>query len=466
MRNTFLPFSPPLIGDEEIAEVLDTLRSDWITTGPKVKRFEQEFAEFIGAPAALAVSSATDAMQVALAALGIGPGDEVITTTMTFCSTVHVIEHVGARPVLVDVLPDTLTLDPARVAEALTPRTRAFLPVHLYGHPCEMDALLELAQQHHLAIVEDAAHALPARYKGRLIGASLSDQHPAANNQLPVTSNQQPASSNQLPATSSQLPATSNQLPASSNQLPATSNQPPATSIQQPVSSNQHPATSLQPPASSIQQSATCFSFYATKNLTTAEGGMVTGEADLIDRARIWSLHGMSRDAWKRYGTVGSWYYEVVLPGFKCNMTDIQAALGLQQLHKLPQFQQRRREIVRQYQAAFAAMPELQTPTERPEAESAWHIYALRLNLEQLRIDRAQFIQELTARNIGTSVHFIPNHLQPYYRDKYGYRAEDFPVAYREYQRLISLPLNLRLSDADVEDVIEAVKDIVEVFKR
>ena len=396
MRNTFLPFSPPLIGEEEIAEVLDTLRSDWITTGPKVKRFEQEFAEFVGAPAALAVSSATDAMQVALAALGIGPGDEVITTTMTFCSTVHVIEHLGARPVLVDVLPDTLTLDPARVAEALTPRTRALLPVHLYGHPCEMEALLELAQQHHLAIVEDAAHALPARYKGRLIGAAL---------------------------TASDLAPRNSQL-------------------------------------------ATCFSFYATKNLTTAEGGMVTGEADLIDRAHIWSLHGMSRDAWKRYSASGSWYYEVVLPGFKCNMTDIQAALGLQQLHKLPQFQQRRREIVRQYQAAFAVMPELQTPTERPEAESAWHIYALRLNLEQLRIDRAQFIQELTARNIGTSVHFIPNHLQPYYRDKYGYQPEDFPVAYREYQRLISLPLNLRLSDADVEDVIEAVKDIVATYRR
>ncbi|HXK43346.1 MAG TPA: DegT/DnrJ/EryC1/StrS aminotransferase family protein, partial [Anaerolineae bacterium] len=272
MRNTFLPFSPPLIGEEEIAEVLDTLRSDWLTTGPKVKRFEQEFAEFVGAPAALAVSSATDAMQVALAALGIGPGDEVITTTMTFCSTVHVIEHVGARPVLVDVLPDTLTLDPARVAEALTPRTRALLPVHLYGHPCEMDALLELAQQHHLAIVEDAAHALPARYKGRLIGAAL---------------------------TASDLATCNSQLTTHNSQL------------------------------------ATCFSFYATKNLTTAEGGMVTGEADLIDRARIWSLHGMSRDAWKRYGTVGSWYYEVVLPGFKCNMTDIQAALGLQQLHKL-----------------------------------------------------------------------------------------------------------------------------------
>lgn len=386
MRDTFLSFSPPLIGEEEIAEVLDTLRSDWITTGPKVKRFEAEFAEFIGAPAALAVSSATDAMQVALAALNIGPGDEVITTTMTFCSTIHVIEHLGAKPVLVDVEPDTLTLDPIRVSEAITPRTRALLPVHLYGHPCEMDALLETARQHQLSVVEDAAHALPTRYKGRVIGASVADS----------------------------------------------------------------------------QQLATCFSFYATKNLTTAEGGMITGEPDLIDRARVWSLHGMSRDAWKRYSASGSWYYEVILPGFKCNMTDIQAALGLQQLRKLPQFQERRREIVRRYQAAFSNVPELQIPVQRQEAESAWHIYALRLNLDRLRVDRAQFIQELTARNIGTSVHFIPNHLQPYYRDRYGYRPEDFPVAYREYQRLISLPLNLRLSDADVNDVIEAVLEVVQ----
>lgn len=389
MRDTFLPFSPPLIGEEEIAEVIDTLRSDWITTGPKVKRFEAEFANFIGAPAALAVSSATDAMQVALAALGIGPGDEVITTTMTFCSTIHVIEHLGAKPVLVDVEPDTLTINPARVAEAITPRTRALLPVHLYGHPCEMDALLELAHQHNLAVVEDAAHALPTRYKGRLIGAPFKS---------PFTIRHSPL---------------------------------------------------------------TCFSFYATKNLTTAEGGMVTGEPDLIDRARIWSLHGMSRDAWKRYSASGSWYYEVILPGFKCNMTDIQAALGLHQLHKLPKFQERRREIVQRYNAAFANVPALQIPTERPEAESAWHIYALRLNLEHLRIDRAQFIQELTARNIGTSVHFIPNHLQPYYRDKYGYQPEDFPVAYSEYQRLVSLPLNLRMSDQDIEDVIAAVLDVV-----
>jgi dTDP-4-amino-4,6-dideoxygalactose transaminase len=385
MRNTFLPFSPPLIGDEEIAEVIDTLRTDWITTGPKTRQFEQDFASFIGAPAALAVSSATDAMLVGLAALGIGPGDEVITTTMTFCSTVHVIEHLGARPVLVDVQPDTLDIDPDHVARAVTARTRAVMPVHLYGHPCEMDALLDIAARHNLHILEDAAHALPARYKGRLIGTLGT---------------------------------------------------------------------------------LTAFSFYATKNLTTAEGGMLTGNPALIEQARIWSLHGMSRDAYKRYSAEGSWYYEVILPGFKCNMTDIQAALGLQQLRKLPGFQQRRREIVQRYHQALSACEALQIPVERSGVESAWHLYALRLNLDQLTIDRARFIEELKARNIGTSVHFIPNHLQPYYRDKYDFKPDDFPVAYSNYKRLISLPLNLRMSDRDVDDVIEAVLDVVTHFRR
>jgi dTDP-4-amino-4,6-dideoxygalactose transaminase len=392
MRTTFLPFSPPLLGEEEIAEVLDTIRSDWITTGPKVKRFEQEFAAFAGAPAALAVSSATDAMLVGLAALGIGPNDEVITTAMTFCSTVHVIEHLGARPILVDVEPDTLNIAPDRVAAAITPRTRAIMPVHLYGHPCEMDRLLDLAERDGLHVLEDAAHSLPARYRGRMIG-SPRGRSPAMGSEL------------------------------------------------------------------------TAFSFYATKNLTTAEGGMLTGTAEVIDRARLWSLHGMSRDAYKRYSAEGSWYYEVVLPGFKCNMTDIQAALGLQQLKKLPGFQVRRREIVARYHRAFAPVEALQTPVERPEVESAWHIYALRLHLDRLAIDRARFIEELKARNIGSSVHFIPIHLHPYYRDKYGYRPSDFPVAHREYQRLVSLPLNLRMSDADVQDVIDAVLDIVETYK-
>jgi len=385
MRQTFLPYSPPLIGEEEIAEVIDTLRSGWITTGPKTKQFEREFADFIGAPAALAVSSATDAMLVGLAALGIGPGDQVITTPMTFCSTVHVIEHLGAQPVLVDVEPDTLNIDPEQVTCAVTPRTRAIMPVHLYGHPCEMDALLDIAARHSLHVVEDAAHALPARYKGRMVGTLGT---------------------------------------------------------------------------------LTAFSFYATKNLTTAEGGMLTGAPDLIEQARMWSLHGMSRDAYKRYSAEGSWYYEVILPGFKCNMTDIQAAIGLHQLRKLPQFQARRRKIVRRYNEAFSRFEELRTPVERPQVEHAWHLYALRLNVERLTIDRAQFVQELGARNIGSSVHFIPIHLHPYYRDKYEYRPQDFPVAYHSYQTLVSLPLNLQMNDQDVDDVITAVSDIVKTYHR
>ncbi len=395
MRNTFLPFSPPLIGEEEIMEVVDTLRSDWITTGPKVKRFEQEFATAVKAPAALAVSSCTAALHVALATLGVGPGDAVITTPMTFCSTVHVIEQVGARPILVDVDPQTLNLDPLRVRDALAqlrksestiPRVKAIIPVHLYGHPCDTDALLEIASEYGCAIIEDAAHALPAAYKGRPVGSLKADCG------VPVL---------------------------------------------------------------------TCFSFYATKNMTTAEGGMLTGKPELLQDARVWSLHGMSRDAWKRYGREGSWQYEVVRPGFKYNMTDIQAALGLHQLRKLPAFHSRRREIASRYNQAFRALGELETPTEHAWASHAWHLYVLRLNPEQLVISRDRFIAELQARNIGTSVHFIPIHVHSYYREKYGYSPQDFPVAYSAYRRMISLPCSPRMQEQDVEDVIEAVTELV-----
>lgn len=384
-RETFLPFSPPSISEEEIAAVVETLRSDWITTGPKTKQFEQLFAEYIGAPAALALNSCTGGLHIALAALGIGAGDEVITTPITFACSANVIEHVGGTPVLADVDPETLTLDPQRVAEKITPRTKAIMPVHFAGHPAEMAALLALAEQHQLYVIEDAAHALPATYAGRMIG-TLGD--------------------------------------------------------------------------------FTAFSFYATKNLTTAEGGMLTGTPQRIAEARLWSLHGMNRDAWKRYSAEGSWYYEVVLPGFKYNMTDIQAAIGMVQLNRLAHFQARRREVVAQYQAAFGALEALQTPVERPNVEHAWHLYTLRLNFEQLRLTRAQFIEELKARNIATSVHFIPIHLHPYYRDRYGWKPEDFPIAYREYQRLVSLPLHPRLSDGDIADVINAVYDVVARFRR
>lgn len=383
-RDTFLPFSPPDISEQEIEAVVDTLRSSWITTGPKTQDFESKFSNFVESPAGLALNSCTAGLHLALATLNIGPGDEVITTPMTFCSSVNVIEHVGARPILVDVSPDTLTIDPDQVAAAITPHTKAILPVHYAGHPCEMDALQKLAQENGLAIIEDAAHALPAKYKGKMIGGL---------------------------------------------------------------------------------DNLTAFSFYATKNLTTAEGGMLTGDPDLLTRARMLSLHGMSRDAWNRYSANGSWYYEVVSPGFKYNMTDIQAALGLVQLQRLSEMQSHRRHVVKQYINAFDSMPELQVPIERPEVEHAWHLYVLRLNLDRLSIDRGQFIVELKERNIGSSVHFIPVHLHPYYADKYGWKSEAFPIAYREYQRVVSLPLNSSLTYTDIESVIAAVQDIVETFR-
>lgn len=393
MRDKFLPFSPPMIGEEEINEVVDTLRSGWITTGPKVKRFEEDFARFVHAPDALAVSSGTAALHLSLLALGIGPGDAVITTPLTFCSGVHVIEHVGATPILSDVEPDTLNLNPdglryhiERTEKDLGLHVRAIMPVHLYGHPCDRDAILKIAAEYHLAVIEDAAHSLPATYKSHPIGSlSVSDSVPVL----------------------------------------------------------------------------TCFSFYATKNLTTAEGGMLTGHRGLLEEARRWSLHGMSRDAWKRYGADGSWFYDVVCPGFKCNMTDIQACLGLHQLKKLPGLHAKRRAIARKYQAAFQGCKELAIPVERDDVQHAWHLYVLRLNLERHRLSRDQFLREMRDRNIGCSVHFIPIHLHSYYREKYRYKPDQFPIALREYQRMLSLPLFPSMNEEDVQDVIGAVIDIL-----
>jgi len=386
MRDTFLSFSSPVLGPEEREDVDAVLRSQWITTGPQVRRFEREFADWVGAPHALALASCTAGLHVALKVLDVGPGDEVITTPMTFCATANVVEQVGARPVLVDIDPVTLQIDPAGVEAAVTSATRVLMPVHYTGHPCDMDALCDLARDRGLRVVEDAAHALPARVGDRMVG-SIGD--------------------------------------------------------------------------------LTAFSFYATKNLTTGEGGMLTGaDPELLERARAWSLHGMSRDAWKRYEQGGGWRYEVLFPGFKYNMTDLQAALGLQQMARMEPFQRRRLEIVRRYQEAFGASDSLQTPETGPGVEHAWHLYVLRIVPETLTIGRDRFIDELTARNIGTSVHFIPVHLHPYYRDKYGWRPEDFPVANDAFERMLSLPLHPGLTDQDVEDVIEAVLDVVRVHRR
>ncbi len=374
MRDKPLPFSPPCLDEDEIAEVVDCLRSGWITTGPKCRAFEQALAARLDSPAALAVNSCTAALHTALAVLGAGPGDEVITSALTFCSTVSVIEHVGAAPVLVDVEPDTLNLDPGAVAAAVTPRTRVILPVHYGGHPCEMDAIWSIARRHGLTVLEDAAHALPARYKGRWIG---SGDNPVA------------------------------------------------------------------------------FSFYATKNLTTGEGGMLTGTPDLIERARVASLHGMSRDAWKRYDRGGSWFYEVVMPGFKYNLPDVLAAIGLAQLRKLDRMQARRREVADAYAAAFADLP-LRLPVERDGCESSWHLYPVRL-LDEAPVGRDEFVRRLTAANIGSSVHFIPIHYHPYYRQKYGWREGLFPVAEEAYRRIVSLPLHGGLDADALDEIVRAV---------
>jgi len=379
-RDTFLPFSPPSIGPEEIDEVVAALRSDWITTGPRTKEFERAFGEYVGAPGgtSLMLNSCTAGLHVALVALGVGPGDEVIVPTLTFAATANVVEHVGARPVLVDVLPDTLCIDPAAVEAAVTPRTKAIIPVHYAGQAADLDPIFAVAEKHGLHVVEDAAHAVPTTYRGRMVGS---------------------------------------------------------------------------------RESFASFSFYATKNLTTAEGGALTGSPELLEKARVIGLHGMSADGWKRFDKSGSWQYDIVMPGFKYNMTDLQAALGLRQLEKLRGFHARRREVVRRYQEAFGDDERFQVPVEAPYGESAWHLYVLRLN-RLPGLERDAFVDELKRRNIGFSVHYRPLHMMSYYRDKYGYRPEDFPVAKDAFERMFSLPLHPRLTDEDVEDVIREVKDV------
>lgn len=394
MRDTFLPFALPSIGEEEIAEVADSLRSGWITTGPKTKRFEEEFQDYIGSKHAIAVNSCTAGLHIALTALGIGPGDEVIVPTLTFCSTANVVVHLGARPVLVDV-GDDFNVTPEAIEQAITPRTKAIIPVHYGGQPCDLEPIYALAARHDLPVVEDAAHAVGATYHGHKIGSDA--------------------------------------LPFS-------------------VIGRRGRGVRV----------ITVFSFYATKNMTTGEGGMITtADDDLAERMRLLSLHGMSRDAWKRYTSAGSWYYEVVVAGYKYNMTDIQAALGLHQLRKLDSFIAARQHYARLYDQAFADLSEVESPIIHPDRTHVYHLYVIRLNLERLTISRAQFIEELKAQNIGSSVHFIPVHMHPFYRETFGYRQGDFPVAERIYERIISLPLFPRMSEDDVQDVIRAVKDII-----
>ncbi len=380
MRSSFLPFSPPDIGEDEIAEVVDTLRSDWITSGPKVKAFEKEFALFLGRPEAVAFNSWTAAAHVALVCLGVGPGDEVIVPAMTFAATANIVEHCGAIPIIVDVEPDTLNIDPKAVEAAITERTKGIIPVHYAGHPVDIDAIDAIAKKHGLFVLEDAAHALPSYSNGKLIGSG---------------------------------------------------------------------------------DNLVAFSFYATKNLATAEGGMLVGPPHILERARTVGLHGMSRAAWNRYGKGGSWRYDIEMPGFKYNMTDMAAALGLHQLRRLAEFQTKRRDIAAQYAAGLAGIAGLELPVPRGDVDTCWHLYVVRISEGEFGMHRDDVITALGELNIGTSVHFIPLYLHSFYRDKYQLTPEQFPVATAAFEQILSLPLSPKHTKADIDDVIAAMRQLV-----
>ena len=385
-QSEFIHFHRPSIGEEEIRSVVETLESGWLTTGSKVKRFEEDFARYVGSKHAVAVNSGTAALHLALDAIGIGEGDEVIVPAMTFAATAEVVLYFKAKPVLVDCEPDTLNLDPRQIEPAINSKTKAIIPVHMGGQPCEMEQILELARHHNLKVIEDAAHALPASHHGRRIG-TIGD--------------------------------------------------------------------------------ITCFSFYATKTITTGEGGMATTEnSEWAERMRMMSLHGISHDAWKRYTKEGSWYYEILHPGFKYNLTDIAAAIGIEQLKKSNEFWEARQRIAMIYEKAFGDLQEIQLATRRNDVQHAWHLFVIQLNLERLRISRNQFVEALREKEIGTSVHFIPLHLHPYYRDKFGYKPKDFANASAAFERIISLPIYPKMTEGNVRDVIVAVRKLVQEYRR
>lgn len=380
-RERFLVFGAPAMGEAEIGEVVDSMRSGWLGTGPKVARFEELFRDYTGARHAVAVNSCTAALHLSLLASGVGPGDEVVTTPMTFVATANAIVHTGATPVFVDCDARTGLIDPQRIEDALTPRTRAILPVHLHGRPCDMKAILEIARRRDLVVIDDAAHAIEAQVDGEKIG-TLGD--------------------------------------------------------------------------------LTCFSFYVTKNMTTGEGGMITtSRSELADLLKVYALHGMSRDAWKRFSDEGYRHYQVVVPGFKYNMMDLQAAIGLHQLPRLEEWQRRRRGIWNRYQEAFADLPVERPAPEEPGTVHAHHLYTLRVDAAESGISRDAFMQRLFERNIGTGVHYLGVHLHAYYRDRFGFAPSDFPNASRISDGTVSLPLSGSLQDDDVEDVIAAVRDVL-----
>jgi len=383
-RKDLLVFGSPRIEEPEIEEMVSTLRSGWIGTGPKVSQFEELFCGYIGTPYAMALNSCTAALHVSMIVAGIGPGDEVITTPMTFCATANAIIHTGAKPVFVDVKRDTMNIDPDLIEGSITSRTRAIVPVHFAGRPCEMDPIMEIAQKYTLLVIEDAAHCIEGVYRGKKIG-TIGD--------------------------------------------------------------------------------ITCFSFYVTKNIMTGEGGMLTTHRqEWADKIKMYSLHGLSKDAWKRYSDEGFKQYQVLFPGFKYNMTDMQASLGIHQIKRVGEYYKRRVEIWKTYDHAFQGLPlTIPSPPEDGTVH-AKHLYTILLDLEKLRVDRDTFQQALHEENIGTGIHYVSLHLHEYYRKTYGYKPDDFPNAKYISERTISLPFSAKLTDQDVQDVVHAVKKLIELY--
>jgi len=386
VRTEYLPFARPAIGDDEIREVEATLRSGWLTVGPRTRKFERVVAEYLGVEQTAAVSSCTAALHLAMVCFGIGPGDEVVLPTLNFAAAPNMVIHLGAKPVFADVDPVTMNVTPSLLDVATTDHTKLYVPVHFGGRPCEIDEIVTLGRSRGVRVLGDAAHAIGADVAGRKIG-TIAD--------------------------------------------------------------------------------ATAFSFYVTKGITTGEGGVVSSkDPAMIERARLLSLHGMSSDAWKRYSEHGPWFYEILDAGYKYNMNDVQAAMGLCQMEKVDAFREARQRVADFYTRALGDMEGITVPPPFDVGHHAWHLYPIRIDLDSITIDRDRFIQALLKEGIGVSVHFIPLHLHPFYRDRLGYGPGSFPAAEEYFRRAVSLPIYPSMTDEDVRDVVLAIAKLLDHYKR
>lgn len=381
MRKDFLVFGSPLIEEPEIQEVVATLKSGWLGTGPKVKKFEEDFSAYKKSKHAMAVNSCTAALHLAMRAIGLRSGDEVIVPTMTFAATANSVIHAGGIPVFVDCEKDTMNMDPVDLEKKITKKTKAIIPVHFAGRPCNMEAIMAIAKKHNLKVIEDCAHAIETEYRGQPVG-TLGD--------------------------------------------------------------------------------IGCFSFYVTKNIVTGEGGMaITNNGDYANQIKVLALHGMSKDAWRRFSDEGYKHYQVVNSGHKYNMMDLQAAIGIHQLRRIEDYWRRRQEIWHIYNEALRDLPVFLPAESEENTRHAYHLYTLLLDLDKLKISRDQFLDEMTKRNLGVGVHYIALHLHPFYQKEFGYQEGDFPNAEWVSERTVSLPLSPKLTDGDVNDVIVAVREVL-----